>query len=276
MAPNPRNGGPVRKVQAAPTATLPLGAPVDVAATADVAAGASSAGTATHSTTLAIGAELLCEPFENGAAVLGTVISIDDNGAELSLADLGTTWPVGLDRIDVNAGTWEHVASDYPVVGEEPLFDTARRPWLTVAAPPVAPSGAVDLRDAAAQFAKLSEAAARLAEPEALSAIVAPLVSVDGAAVNVPLASTAPRLAEPEVIAPIAPLNPAPVAAPGHPGPGWVLCRVTGLGTVSGDWIRQSDGRQLGVARSGDVGFFTVATVAKFKSIGLIGVLTPL
>jgi hypothetical protein len=224
------------------------------------------------SATLAIGAELLCEPFETGAAVIGTVVSIDDNSAELTLADLGTTWPVGLDRIDVNAGTWEHVADDYPVVGDKPLFDAARRPWLTIAAPTDASSGAADLRDAAAQFATLSEATARLAEPEALAAVVAPLVGIDDAPVEVPLAMTAPHLAEPEPIAKAAP----PVAPLRHPGAGWILCRVTGLGSVSGDWIRQNDGRQLGVARSGDVGFFTAATVAKFKSIGLAGVLTPL
>ena len=268
MPPTPRNGGPVRKAQTAPSTTLPLGAPVDDSATADVATGALDAVTGSSSATIAIGAELLCEPFETGAAVLGTVASIDGESVELTLADLGSTWPVGLDRIDVDAGTWKHVADDYPAVGDKPLFDAARRPWLAVAAHVVVPvadvvalakTGASELKEAASQFAKLAD-------------LVAPLVGVDGAPVGVPLATTAPALAEPEQITKAAP----PVVPAGHPGDGWLLCRVAGLGNVSGDWIRQSDGRHSGIARHGDVGFFTCATVTKFERNGQADLLTRL
>ena len=275
----PGNGSAVsRKATTASDATTPSTAHLDTTASAAdvvVAVDADSADAAT-TPALELGAELLCESFESNEAVLGTVTAIDGQEVELHLADLATDWLVGLDRIDVAAGTWIHVAEDYPAPGTDLDFDTARRPWLALK-----PVGDV------------VETHVAPADLDGVDALAASLVGDDAAAITVPFATTAPQLAvgepigaevlsgaildvsfveDPEVVAPA----PAPAPQPHHPGDGWALCRVNGPGSVSGHWIVQSTGATASSARPGDIGYFTEATLAKFQRIGHGDLLTRL
>ena len=285
MAPSTRNGGGRARALAASDALSLAEAPVDTLASAEVSTGSAdvvSAPVDAPLTGLSVGAELLCEPFETGAAAMGTVASIEGEEVELLLVDHGTTWPVTLACIDVAAGTWEHVAADYPVPGSEPVWDAGHRPWL--ASTPAAVAAVIEAPALPAEA--IVEPAGDAAALATLASLVAPLVGVDGTAINVPLATTAPQLAEPESVAPAFP-SPEELRASmletamtallvNHPGPGWALCRVNGPGSISGTWIQQSTGKHLSVARPDDVGFFTEATLTKFDRIGHGDLLTRL
>lgn len=80
-----------------------------------------------------IDAELVCPQFETGAAVVGKVIGKDKDWVRLRIEELGRDWIVRPNRIDLAKASWDHVAADYPAVGENKAFDQDFRPAAVAA-----------------------------------------------------------------------------------------------------------------------------------------------
>lgn len=76
-----------------------------------------------------IGAEILCANYEGATApVVGKIIGKDDKWVRLRLEELGRDWLVRPDRVDMAAGSWQHVDADYPALGADAAFDAEFRP----------------------------------------------------------------------------------------------------------------------------------------------------
>lgn len=121
------------------------------------------------------GMELLCEHFETGGPVMGTVVGADDKWVRVRL-DIGREWLIRPDRIDLAKGTWTHVDGDYPALAADANFDANFRGI----APPKDDAPARDkLRD------KVAELAAML-PPEARAAIERIALTVEGKVLPAP------------------------------------------------------------------------------------------
>lgn len=64
----------------------------------------------------------------------GIVVSLAENDLVLELPTLGTLWPVRMTRVSLSAnpmgtfvGSWQHVESDYPELGDDAEFDARFR-----------------------------------------------------------------------------------------------------------------------------------------------------
>lgn len=76
-----------------------------------------------------IGAEFICDNFEAGGdSVIGKVLGVEKEIVRLRIESLGRDWLVNRSRFDFARQTWQHVAADYPALGEKADFDKMYRP----------------------------------------------------------------------------------------------------------------------------------------------------